>query len=365
MTRRSPRRTGLLVATLLCAPLGLALPAHVARAQTATAPTALTPADVQQLAKVQVALLSLQDSLNAIMAQSRNKTPEAQERLKEELRSHVVAILKGENLSEAEFQRRRFEVSTVDSLRLAFDTATATLLGAPLPGSTAATTTSQTFGGGKAEAAIASAAAATAGVAAATAQLEMPAGPAGTHLGHVLVSFMNTPDKAGLLAVANLEAATALQHAEFAARTPTNLLAMQTHAGHVLHALDPELIPVGPGKGYGVKKAAAGVAAHIELAAKAEGASAGLKTHAGHVAAAAQSTVERVDAIIVLVQQVREATDAAAAAGMISQIVSLSGQLATGVDLDANGQISWGGGEGGLQQAEAHAKLALTAALAK
>lgn len=362
MTRCFPRRTGLLAATLLCAALGVSLPVHAAQAQPATAPAPLTPADVQQLAKVQVALLSLQDSLNAIMAQSRNKTEEAQSRLKEELFEHVEAILKSENLSDAEFRRRRFEVSTVDSLRLAFDTATAKLLGAPLPGSTVASTQSKTFGGGGLDdAPAATAASATAS----TAQPEMPAGPAGTHLGHVLVSFMNTPDKAGLLAVAKMEAATAAQHAEFAQRTPTNLLAMQTHAGHVLHALDPELIPVGPGKGYGVKKAAAGVAAHIELAAKAEGASAGLKTHAGHVAAAAQSTVERADAIIVLAQKVREATDAAVADALISQIVSLTSQLTTGVDLDGNGQVSWGGGEGGLQQAEAHAKLALTAATAK
>ena len=164
----------------------------------------------------------------------------------------------------------------------------------------------------------------------------------GTHLGHVLVSFMNTPDKAGLLAVAQAEAGIAAQHAALAARGPDNLKAMQTHAGHVLHALDPELVASGPGKGYGLKKAATGVAAHIELAAKAEGASAGVKTHSGHVATAARSTVARADEAIAVAQKIQAATDAAAAATLVTQLVSLCEQLTAGADVNADGQIGLG-----------------------
>ena len=81
----------------------------------------------------------------------------------------------------------------------------------------------------------------------------MPAGPMGAHIGHVLTSFADTPDKVGLLAIAKTEAGIAAQHAGFAARTPTNLESMKRHAAHVLHAIDPTLEAMGPGKGYGVK----------------------------------------------------------------------------------------------------------------
>ena len=34
---------------------------------------------------------------------------------------------------------------------------------------------------------------------------------------------------------------------------------IQTHAGHVINAIDPTIVAQGPGLGYGVKKAAQGV----------------------------------------------------------------------------------------------------------
>ncbi len=345
----SRRHARTLAGALLCAGLPLATtPAH---AQTvASAATRLSASDVQQLAKVQVALLSLQDSLNAVMAQPRNKTGEAQGRLQGDLRTQVEAIIKTAGLTPDEFQRRRFQVSTDNTLRQAFDSITGAMLGVPIKtaeASTAATT---------------AATAKTMAADGAPAQPEMPAGPVGTHLGHVLVSFMNTPDKASLLSVAQAEATVAAQHAALAAKAPTNLQAMQTHAGHVLHAIDPALVAAGPGPGYGLKKAANGVAAHIELAAKAEGASAGLKTHAEHVATAARSTVARADEIVALAERIRSASDAAAAAALMGQLVSLTEQLTVGADVNADGQVGWGGGEGGLRQAETHAKLALGAA---
>jgi hypothetical protein len=134
---------------------------------------------------------------------------------------------------------------------------------------------------------------------------------------------------------------------------------MKTHSGHVIHALDPTQEASGPGQGYGVKKAATGVAAHIELAANAEGASAGVKTHSGHVATAARSTVKRADQIIALAKQVQAATDAAAAAALVSQMASLCEQLIPGADANGDGRITWEDGEGGLQQAEEHVMLLL------
>ncbi len=311
--------------------------------------------ELQQLATVHVALLKLQDSLNAEMAHPRNKTREGQERLQAALRSELSALIERSGLSSDEFQQRRFVVSTDDTLRAAFEAAIATITGAPATGQR----TMATLSGTPSAAAAAPATTSVAPDAAAAADITLPSGAVGTHVGHILVRFPTTPDKVGLLSIAQTEAKIAVQHAALAARTPTDLQAMQTHAGHVIHALDPTAVTSGPGKGYGLKKAAAGVASHVELAAGSDGASAGVKTHAEHVAAAARSTSDRADEIIALGLRIRSAKDAAEAATLVGQMASLCAQLETGADLDADGRVQWGGGEGGLSQVSAHMQLLL------
>jgi hypothetical protein len=181
----------------------------------------------------------------------------------------------------------------------------------------------------------------------------------GAHLGHVVNAYPDTPDKMGLLPIALAEAKTAVQHTELALKAPDNLEGLQQHAGHVMHALDPAAVATGPGKGYGVKRAAAGIVTHMELAAKTNGASPNVITHSGHIATAAQSVVARVDQILALARDVRSATTAEAAASLMQQILSLAGQLTTGVDTNTDGRIGWNGGEGGLQQAQEHMTLLL------
>lgn len=181
--------------------------------------------------------------------------------------------------------------------------------------------------------------------------------PAHVHMGHVLDAMSGTPDGAGLLPTALAEAVIAEQHAALAAKTPDNLDGMKRHAGHVLHAVDPSVEAQGPGKGYGVKKAAAGVAAHIGLAAKAEGASDNVKLHATHVAGAAESVVKRCDEIAGLVGEIRAATSAADAAKLAAQLHTLTQQLAAGADANGDGRIGWQAPEGGLAQAKQHMDL--------
>jgi hypothetical protein len=127
----------------------------------------------------------------------------------------------------------------------------------------------------------------------------------------------------------------------------------------VIHALDPTIVTSGPGQGYGLKKAATGVAAHIELAAKAPGASPNVVMHSTHVATAARSAATRADQIIELARQVQAATAAEAAAKLMNQIASLCDQLTAGADVNGDGRIGWADGEGGLQQAQEHVTLML------
>ncbi len=185
--------------------------------------------------------------------------------------------------------------------------------------------------------------------------------PAHTHIGHVATGFGRAPDGAGLLPTARAEAETVVQHIAFAARDVSNLEWMQTHAAHVLHAVDPSQAGEGPGLGFGVIAAAEGAAQHIGLAAGSDGASDAVQTHANHIATASTSVAERAAEIAELAAQVAAASDYTTAEGLTMRIQTLANQLLSGVDGNGDGTIGWGDGEGGIEQAERHLGL-MTAA---
>ena len=212
-------------------------------------PATLSRDEIAALAKIQVAISVVHDSVNAELAQARNKKAENQARAARQNDQAGRRRPSEERMSEAEYEKKTFIVSTVPDARKMFDSVVAKITGAPLPGQLAAAPPSR------------------------TSIPNLPAGAAFVHVGHVMNAFSDTPKGEGLLAVAENDAGVAAQHAQLAARQPTNLDYMKLHAGHVLNALDPTIVPMGPGSGYGVKKATTGVAMHIELAAKAPGAS--------------------------------------------------------------------------------------------
>jgi len=294
------------------------------------ASAALTREEVTAVARAHVAITAARDSNNVQRAKSGNKTEQAQQQLNNQLRAQIDDILRHVGLTDIEFQRRSFVVSTDTASRRIFDSVVVAVTGAPLPG-----------------------------YAARAALLPVPTGPAGVHIGHVVNSFNETPTLQGLLPAAIAEARIAVTHAMLAGRQPTNLEYMKTHAGHVIHALDPSVIKMGPGLGYGVTKGAAGVATHIDLAAAAEGASPAVVMHSKHIGTAARCVVERAGAALAIAQKVLAATTPAEAAALVSQMTSAVEQLIAGVDLNGDGRISWDQGEGGLQQAEEHVKLML------
>ena len=182
-----------------------------------------------------------------------------------------------------------------------------------------------------------------------------------THIGHVLDSFNGTPDNMGLLPTAIAEAKVAADHAALAAKA-TSLQMIQTHAGHVINAIDPTIVAQGPGKGYGVKKAAQGVAQHAGLAASVADANAMVKTHSMHVTTAANNVVAMSDEIIAIAQKIRMSTSLEEAQKLAADMQTKAEQLTTGVDADKNGQISWQAPEGGLNQAQQHMNFMKTAA---
>jgi hypothetical protein len=297
---------------------------------------ALSPAEIQKLAETVLLVGAVHDSADSKAAKAKNKTPQAQADVAKEKATMVADVLKQKGLTEEQYRRQRYLVSTTAELRTQFDSVMAKLTGAPLPGRAVAATVNGFVPSS-----------------------QLPSGMVGTHISHLTTSFVDTPDKSGLLVMAFAEAQVASQHAALAMRMTTDLAAMQLHAGHVLNALDPALEKTGPGKGFGLKAAALGSANHIELAAKEANASPNVKVHATHIATAARATAARADQAIAIAQQIRQAKDAKAAAALLGQLVSLCGQLTAGADVNADGRIDWSGGEGGLQQVNEHIGLML------
>ena len=181
-----------------------------------------------------------------------------------------------------------------------------------------------------------------------------------THVGHVMSGFQGTPKMEGLLPTAFAEVRIAEQHAVLAMRDPTNLDAIKLHAGHVINALDPSVVTAGPGLGFGVKQAAAGVAQHVGLAAKVPGASANVGTHAAHVTGAANHVVAKTDEIVALAQRVRAQTNPGLATILMARVQTAVGQLEVGIDQNRDRRIDWAAPEGGLAQAQQHMELLIS-----
>jgi hypothetical protein len=317
--------------------LALAAAAPVS-AQQQQEPPAIDREVLTTFAKAYVAIAQVRDQIQAELAKTSNKTPEAQKQLRDRLREQIEHVLHAHELTEEEFQRRTYLISADNDQRKTFDEIIAQLTGQPLPGQQQAA--AQQVAGRPGAAA---------------------AGQGNPHVGHVVNAFGDTPNGQGLLPVALAEARVAAQHAALAARNTSNLEALKLHAGHVLHAVDPTAAASGPGQGYGVKKAAAAVAAHIELAARAQGASQAVSTHAMHIATSARNTVQRADRVTALVKQIQAASTAEEAATLLNQLVPLTEQLIAGADANADGRIGWQEGEGGLQHVEEHVNLLLRA----
>ncbi len=298
----------------------------------------MTRDELTAFAKLEVAVSVARDSAQFQLALARNKTPDTQQQLRAKLQAQIAELLSRAGTTRQEYERKTFLVSTDAEARKQFDALVAQITGVPTPGLLAVSTTPV---------------------------IRVPAGAAGVHIGHVVNAFGDTPMGQGLLPTAQAEARTSAQHATLAARTPADLDAMKLHAGHVLHAIDPTIVSSGPGLGYGMRKAALGVASHIELAAKAQGASPNVVSHATHIATAARAALARADRVIALAQQVQSATSATEAAALVSQLVSLTSQLTTGIDGNGDGKIGWQESEGGLQQAQEHVTLMLAAETVK
>ena len=186
--------------------------------------------------------------------------------------------------------------------------------------------------------------------------------PAQVHIRHVVDAINGTPDRVGLLSILEEEAQIAAHHAKLAAADTESLESMQRHIRHVRHAVDPSTEPKGPGKGYGVSKAAKGVETHIMLATKSVGSSEGIEMHANHVATSARNVVAWCTTILTESEKVVNAESAKDASDATQKIAELTQHVLEGVDANGDGRVSWQAREGGVAQAKQHGELVKKAA---
>jgi hypothetical protein len=318
------------VVALVVTPAGLRAQA---RQQSSSLPPQISRSDLESYARAAVAIGAARDSMQAQISSPRNAKISAQQDIRSKFDAQVADILHHAGLTQAQFDHNTYIVSADSATRRVYDSLIVAITGAPIPSVYVPPN--------------------------AAPQVKVPATAAGAHIGHVVNSFNDTPDSKGLLPVAMGDARVAIQHAQLAARQPNNLDMIKLHAGHVLNALDPSIVPMGPGSGYGLKRAATGVANHIEMAAKAAGATPNIVTHAAHIAQAAHNTVTRADQAIELAKQIQAATSADEAMKLLNQLIPLTQQLVAGADTNNDGKISVD--EGGLQLAQEHLNMMLAA----
>ena len=175
------------------------------------------------------------------------------------------------------------------------------------------------------------------------------------HMGHVDEGWKDTPGGVGLLTILAEEVKIAAQHAGFAAKKLDNLAWMKTHTRHVRHAIDPSLEPSQKiGRGYGVIRAAKGVAKHIGFSSGAADASKNVKLHSVHVKTSALNVESWATTVIIASDSVLRASTAEEAAVSAKLIQAVTERMLNGFDANGDGKISWKTGEGGVPQAKQH-----------
>jgi hypothetical protein len=177
---------------------------------------------------------------------------------------------------------------------------------------------------------------------------------------HAYLLQVMTPDgKRGFLAMAEAEIQTALVEAALAAKKPEDLEYMKAQARAVQHAIDPSWQKTGPGHGFGVKKAAAGIASYATAAGKSPDASEKVRSYSRWIATSAKNVVARSDRISDLLGKVQRMKTSRNAFRVMRLVRRMCQEVLLGKDTNKDGKVSWKKHEGGLAQAKRYMRVVL------
>lgn len=169
------------------------------------------------------------------------------------------------------------------------------------------------------------------------------------HIGHLRTKWADTPNQVGLVTIAREEAAIARTHAHLAKQKSENTDWVKMHAVHVKHALMPNG-EKGPGKGYGLIKAIAGVQKHSLLALEQDDRSEALNFYGEQIVASTESINLRLEQMHRLVTEILAAPRDENLSAQAETLAQLADQVLMGEDLNQDGEIGWDNNEAGLNQ---------------
>ena len=163
----------------------------------------------------------------------------------------------------------------------------------------------------------------------------------------LLTATSGTPQGKGLVETALDEARIAMSQAVQAAVAGEDLPVLQASARGVIHAVDPERVASGPGLGYGVTRAVHDLMTQVELTAAGDS-KADVARAAPRALAAAQRTLQSLEALLSVADEIRTATSASEAAGRTRELARLAQEVIAGTRPTAAERERLGPGEGGL-----------------
>lgn len=183
---------------------------------------------------------------------------------------------------------------------------------------------------------------------------EAPPGDPHEHILKVLARAPDTPGGRGYLGVARDEARIARDHARLAASGQGDLDWVKAQVAAAVNAIDPGLVPEGPGLGFGMRPALRATVYQVMHAMHADPDNQNVVLRAAPVTVSAQTAMARLDEALEQARRALAAPDLDRAREAAAEMDRALALAVSGQDLDANGDIAWSRGEGGLRQATSH-----------
>ncbi len=151
------------------------------------------------------------------------------------------------------------------------------------------------------------------------------------HIGHSLTSWRDTPREAGLLIVAEQEAAMVLANADLAERSVREKRPdVDKYLENIARVIDPEISDTKDAKIYGLKKAAIGSISHLGYAAESPDASSNVLRTVSKTNLEAEEIVARIEELFEFVLAAREESDSEIVSTYIAEISRLSHDIIGG-----------------------------------